>query len=90
MGWVEELPSGRFRGVARNPLTGKKWSKAHDRWSQADAWWRAEERDADGDYTAAGLAYLSPRQYVSPAPSESVQVAARPGVPSQSRRRVGF
>lgn len=34
MGWVEELPSGRFRGMARNALTGKKWSKAHDRWSE--------------------------------------------------------
>ncbi|MGH3936452.1 MAG: hypothetical protein ACRDS1_15985 [Pseudonocardiaceae bacterium] len=53
MGWVEELPSGRWCGVARNTLTSKKWSKAHDRW--ADAWWRREERDLDGSYTAVGL-----------------------------------
>ncbi|MGH4012197.1 MAG: tyrosine-type recombinase/integrase [Pseudonocardiaceae bacterium] len=55
MGWVEELPSGRFRGIARNRITGKKWSKTHDYWGEADAWWRREERDLDGCYTAAGL-----------------------------------
>lgn len=55
MGWVEELPSGRYRGVARNAVTGRRWSKTHDRFSDADAWWRREERDEDGSYTAAGI-----------------------------------
>lgn len=54
MGWVEELPSGRFRGIARNPITGKKWSKAHDFWGEADGWWRVEERKLDNEYTAVG------------------------------------
>lgn len=55
MGWVEDLPSGRYRGVARNAITGKRWSKAHDHWTEADAWWRKEEREADGSYSAAGV-----------------------------------
>ncbi|MGH3936440.1 MAG: tyrosine-type recombinase/integrase [Pseudonocardiaceae bacterium] len=79
MGWVEELPSGRWRGVARNAITGKRWSKAHHRWADADAWWRAEERDTDGSYTTAGID-ITRQQRGVPSFAEHVVEWARRGI----------
>ncbi len=79
MGWVEELLSGRFRGVARNAVTGKRWSKAHDYWSEADAWWRREEAEMDGSDTWAGIA-VTRQQRGIPTLAEPVVAWAAGGV----------
>jgi integrase len=56
MGYVETLPSGRFRGVPWNAAAGKRGKSAtFDRWAQADAHWRRIEAEMDGDYCAAGI-----------------------------------
>jgi integrase len=56
MGWVEPLPSGRFRGVAWNAAAQKRaGSKAHGSWEAADAWWRRREAELDGVYVEAGV-----------------------------------
>ncbi|MGH3625984.1 MAG: tyrosine-type recombinase/integrase [Sciscionella sp.] len=56
MGYVETLPSGRYRGVPWNAAAGKRGKSASfDRFSEADAYWRAAEAGIDGDYAAAGV-----------------------------------
>lgn len=78
MGWVEVLPSGRHRGVARCRVTGRRWSKAFDRAAQADAWWRREEREADEAYTGAGIEVDRQRRGI-PMLGEHVLAWARKG-----------
>lgn len=56
MGSIEQLPSQRWRGIARNPQTGQRRSKTFDTAHEADAWWKATERDWDGVYEQAGIA----------------------------------
>jgi site-specific recombinase XerD len=65
--------------VARNYITGKRWSKTHDRWDAADAWWRREEREADGSYTAAGIG-VSRQQRGIPSFADYVVSWARGGI----------
>ncbi|MGH3836937.1 MAG: tyrosine-type recombinase/integrase [Pseudonocardiaceae bacterium] len=57
MGYVETLPSGRYRGVPWLAAAGRRRGKSQtfDRWSAADAYWRRAEAEADGDYRAAGV-----------------------------------
>jgi integrase len=63
MGWVEPLPSGRFRGVAWNAAAQKRaGSKAHQSWEEADAWWRRREAELDGVYVDAGVSVARQRR----------------------------
>jgi len=79
MGWVESLPSGNHRGVARNAITGRRWSKTFIRWSDADAWWKQEERDEDSSYTTAGIDVARQRRGI-PSFAEHVTGWAQLGV----------
>lgn len=59
MGYVETLPSGRYRGVPWNAAAGKRGrSASFDRWAEADAYWRRIEREIDGDYQGADIAVI--------------------------------
>lgn len=56
MGSVEELPSGRWRGVPWNAAAKRRGPSAtFDSWTAADAYWRRIEAEFDGTYVAAGL-----------------------------------
>lgn len=48
MGYVEQLPSGRYRGVLWNALAGKRGgSRTFDSWVDADTYWRHAEEETD-------------------------------------------
>jgi integrase len=51
----EELPSGRWRGIARDAVSGKRVTKTFDRYTQANAWAIDKQAEMDGDYAAAGI-----------------------------------
>lgn len=80
MGYIETLPSGRFRGVPWNAAAGKRGkSQSFTRWSEADAYWRRVEAETDGDYTTAGFA-VNRQQRGVPSLAEHVVAWARGGV----------
>lgn len=79
MGYVEMLPSGNFKGVARNYLTGKRKSKTHTRWAQAHAWMLAEEAQDDASYADVGIE-INRQQRGLPSFADHVIEWARTGV----------
>lgn len=80
MGYVETLPSGRYRGAPWNAAAGKRGKSASfDRWAEADAYWRAAEREIDGDYQGADIAVLRQQRGI-PSFAEHVIAWANLGV----------
>ncbi|MCP3801832.1 site-specific integrase [Allokutzneria sp. A3M-2-11 16] len=54
-GWVEDLPSGNFRGRYLDPVTGKKPGKSWPSWDEANAWQIERRLDVHSLYTDAGV-----------------------------------
>ncbi|MGH4011256.1 MAG: tyrosine-type recombinase/integrase [Pseudonocardiaceae bacterium] len=75
----EELPSGRWRGVARDRVSGKRFSKTFDTWSDANSWTMEQEADMDGAYTGRGFT-VSRQQRGIPRFAEHVLEWAAAGV----------
>lgn len=76
----ELLPHGRWRGVARDAFTGKRFSKTFATWEDAHAWAMARQREIDAAYTANGID-VTRRQRGVPTFAEHVTAWAGRGVP---------
>ncbi len=62
----EALPSGRFRGVARSAITGRRESRTFDRFGDAYEWAAAREAAMDAVATEVGGAPVERRVYDRP------------------------
>lgn len=76
----EQLPSGRWRGVARDRVSGKRTSKTFPTFAEANAWAITTEAEIDGGYRGHGLT-VTRQQRGIPSFAEHVVAWARKGPP---------
>lgn len=84
----EALPSGRFRGVARSAITGRRESKTFDRFGDALDWAEARERAMDNVATEQG-APVQRRPYDRPLFPDYTQAWAQRSASNSAATRSG-
>lgn len=89
MGYVEELSSGRWRGIPWNAKAKRRdKSESFDTWEEADAYWRRVEAELEGTYAAAGLTVDRQRRGV-PLWADHVIAWASKGAPDAEKSTRG-